>query len=122
MKAKSPPWSVLAWRNRMHDYFPSDISEWRVSCSNTTTSNLQQSIESAAAGLALKLRTTRDGWKRTAILPALSFADCQGFSALLSSHRRGAAKMLLLPLLSSRTLFPNGWFSTDRKQRHRPRC
>ena len=50
------------------------------------------------------------------------FRRCQGFSALLSSHRRGAAQMLLLPLLSSRTLYPNGWFSTDRKQRHRPRC
>ena len=93
-----------------------------LSCSNTITSNLQPSTESVTVGLALKLITTWDGWKRTAILPAPSFAGCHGFSALLSSHRRGAAQMLLLPLLSSRNLYPNGWFSTDRKQRHRPRC
>lgn len=50
------------------------------------------------------------------------FAGCHGFSALLSSRRRGAAQMLNLPLLSSRNLYPNGWFSIERKQRHRPRC
>src|SRR5258708_24184113 len=25
---------MLVWRNYVHDYFPSDTSEWRVSCSN----------------------------------------------------------------------------------------
>lgn len=49
-----------------------------------------------------------DGWKRRAILPAPSFAGCHGFSVLLSSHRREAAQTLLLPLLSSRNLYPNG--------------
>ena len=63
------------------------------------------------------------GWmEATAILPAPYFAGCHGFSALLSSQRRGAAQMLHLPLLSSRNLYPNGWFSTERRQRHRPRC
>src|SRR5258708_15607676 len=105
---------MLVSPNHAHDYFPSDISEWRVSCWNTTTSNLQPSTESVTVGLAPKSRATWDGWKRTAILPAPSFAGCHGFSALPSSRRRGAAKMLLQPLLSWRDLYPNGLFSTER--------
>jgi len=23
---------MLVWRNQVHDYFPSDISDWRLSC------------------------------------------------------------------------------------------
>jgi hypothetical protein len=57
----------------VHDCFPSDISEWRVSCSNTITPNLQPSTESVSVGLALKSRTTWDGWKQTAILPGTVF-------------------------------------------------
>ena len=34
--------------NRAHDYFPSDISECRVSYSNTTRSNLQPLTESGS--------------------------------------------------------------------------
>ena len=79
---------MLAGANQAHDYFPSDISEWRNIMLNTTTSNLQRSTESAAAGLAPKLRTTWDGWKRTAILPAPSFAGCHGSSALRSSQQK----------------------------------
>ena len=30
--------------------------------------------------------------------------------------------MLLLPFLSLMNLYPNGWFSTEREQRHQPRC
>src|SRR5580658_7728151 len=76
---------------QVHDYFPSDISEWRVSCSSTTMSNPQPLTEFATVGLALKWMTTWDGWKRTAILPAPSFAGCPRYSALLSSRRGGAA-------------------------------
>ena len=75
----------------------SDISDRRFSCWSTTMSNLQPSTEFAQVGLAHKLTITRDGWKRTAILPALSFAACHAFSALLSSHRREAERMLLRP-------------------------
>ena len=35
----------------VHDDSPSDISEWRMSCSNTITSNLQRSIEFAVASM-----------------------------------------------------------------------
>ncbi len=37
------------------------------------------------------------------------------------AEKRGCTD-LHLPLLSSRNLYPNGWFNTERKQRHRPRC
>jgi len=30
--------------------------------------------------------------------------------------------MSLLPFLSLMNLYPNGWFGTERRQRHRPRC
>lgn len=59
------------------------------------------------------------GWKRTAILPA-PYPPVARLSALLSSCRRGVAQMSHLPLLSSRNLYLKGWFSTERKQRHRP--
>src|SRR5664279_2388385 len=70
---------MFEWRNLLHDYFPSDISEWRVSCSNTFTLNLQPSTESARVGLALRWITTWGGWKRTAILHAPSFAGCHHY-------------------------------------------
>ncbi len=57
-----------------------------------------------------------DGWKRTAILPVPYFVGCHGFSALLSSQRRGAAQMLHLPLLSSKNLYPNGWLGAGRSR------
>jgi hypothetical protein len=48
------------------------------------------------------------GWMEANGTPrAPSFGGCLDFSALLSSHRREAAQTLLLPLLSSRNLYPN---------------
>ena len=73
----------------MHDYFPSDISEWRLSCSNTISSDLQRSITSAA-GLAPKSRATWNGWKSTVTLGPPCFAGCHFCFILPSSRRRKA--------------------------------
>ena len=84
--------SILVLRNHVHDYFPSDISEWRLSCSKTISSNLQPSIKSAAAGLALKLRTTWNGWKSTVTLGLPCFAECRFCFTSPSSFRKVAVQ------------------------------
>jgi hypothetical protein len=84
--------SMPVWGDQAHDYSPSDIFEWRMSCSNTTSLNLQPSIKSAPVGLAPKLRATWNGWKSTVTLGPPCFAGYLCYFILPSSFRREAAQ------------------------------
>ena len=79
---------ISVWRNQVHDDLLSAISEWRMSCSNTTLSGCQPSRESAQVGLAPNLKATWNGWKFTATLGPPCFARDRFSFTSPSSRKR----------------------------------